>query len=304
MEQNLGSNREKVTAFYAHLLTERRCSRNTYVSYKTDIAQFAKFLETIPIQLEMVTESEIVRFISSLYDQGMNARTVARKISAIKLLFYFCNRSYAISNVAAHIHFPKIEKKLPKYLSEQEIQSLLLHAGSDSSPVGVRNKVMIYLLYVSGMRISELIQLKRDDLFFDTQLVSIYGKGGKQRMVPIPESIMVIIKNYLDKEYLVITKNIETPYLFPVLYNSLLKPLSRQAFWILLKAVCIKAGIGRVVSPHQLRHSFATHMLKRGADLRSLQMLLGHETIATVQIYTHVETSHLRDIYDKKHPRS
>ena len=209
-----------------------------------------------------------------------------------------------MTNIASHILFPKMEKRLPRYLTEEEMQALLLHAGVDTSPLGVRNKVMIYLLYVSGMRISELVQLKKNDLFFDKQMICVYGKGGKQRFIPIPESIMHIIKLYLNGEYKDVTRNFETPYLFPVLYKGIFKPLSRQAFWILLKTVCLKAGIDRIVSPHQLRHSFATHMLKRGADLRSLQMLLGHETISTVQIYTHVEKSHLREVYDKKHPRS
>lgn len=304
MTQKVVLNHEKITAFFAHLLTEKRCSRNTYMSYRTDILQFNLYLDEQNIPLELTTEKDIVSFLAILYEQGINSRSVARKISAIKLLFQFCHRAYAITNVATHLLFPKIEHKLPRYLSEDEIQSLLKQVSIDQSPLGVRNKIMIYMLYVSGVRISELVHLKKQDLFFDNQAINVYGKGGKQRMIPIPESVIEAIKQYLQKEYLFLTRNIETSYLFPVRYKNTLKPLSRQAFWILLKTICKQAGIDKVVSPHQLRHSFATHMLKRGADLRSLQVMLGHETISTVQIYTHVEKSHLRDVYDKKHPRS
>jgi len=164
---------------------------------------------------------------------------------------------------------------------------------------------MLYLLYISGMRVSELIALRTTDFHFDTGFISVTGKGSKQRMIPLPHAISSLIKNYFNTlATLFETVNDRSSYIFPVMYGKIIKPISRQSCWLILKKLCIKVGIMRSISPHQLRHSFATHMLSKGADLRSLQLLLGHESIGTVQTYTHVETSQLRTIYDKKHPRS
>ncbi len=215
---------------------------------------------------------------------------------------------FGISNLAAELHVPKIEKKLPEYLQENEIQQLFAVATQGSSAQEVRNKVMLYLLYVSGMRVSEMVNLRTHDLHFDTGMVHVQGKGGKQRIIPLAHPIMTMLKDYITDTHpeLIHQKGTDskTDYLFPIRYGGVLKPISRQAFWVILNDLCTKSGMDRTISPHKLRHSLATHMLKNGADLRSLQMLLGHENVATVQIYTHLETSHLRSVYDKKHPRS
>lgn len=162
-------------------------------------------------------------------------------------------------------------------------------------------------MYVSGMRVSELINLNVSDIHFDTGFIAVTGKGGKQRMIPIPQSMLAMIREYIQTVQRGIymrrpTK--ESDYLFPVYYGKKIKAITRQACWGIIQKICKNAGIKRAISPHQLRHSLATHMLKKGADLRSLQMILGHENISTVQVYTHVETTHLREVYDKKHPRS
>jgi integrase/recombinase XerD len=167
---------------------------------------------------------------------------------------------------------------------------------------------MLYLLYVTGMRISELTNLTVSDIQFDTGFISVRGKGGKGRLVPIPEAIVLDIKSYLNEIHpKLLGKKSEfrsSDYLFPVLYAGKLKHITRQAFWAILKKMAILACVKKSLSPHKLRHSLATHLLRKGANLRSLQLLLGHENLSTVQIYTHIDTSYLRQVYDKYHPRS
>lgn len=300
--------KELITRFEAYLLTEKRVAKNTFGAYQSDLKQFISFLETIHTPLMEVTVIQLKEYVHSLYNASIGPRSIKRKISTLKTLFNYLNRTYDTPNLASELLMPKIDKKLPRYLSQEEVHHLLTIAAQESSPQGIRNSTMLYLLYVSGMRISELTQLKVSDLHFDTDFIIVQGKGGKQRIVPIPEAILAKIKEYIKQVYTLLTHQKMgaqgSDYLFPVLYGSKIKPISRQAFWIILKKIVTKAGIARSISPHQLRHSLATHMLKNGADLRSLQLLLGHENLATVEIYTHVETSHLRSVYDKKHPRS
>ncbi len=300
---------EAQTKFEAYLLTQKRVSDNTFGAYKRDINQFVLFLQKQEIEkLPTITLTHLKSFLSYLNEHGVGARSLARKISALKAFFLYLNERFEIANLAAELHIPKIEKKLPQYLQEDEIQKLFTAAQEGQSALDIRNKVMLYLLYVSGMRVSELVNLKTSDLHFDTGMVHVQGKGGKQRIVPLPHAIMSILKEYINVTHpeLIYQKGeqAKTDYLFPIRYGGALKPISRQAFWIILNELCTKSGLSQTISPHKLRHSLATHMLKYGADLRSLQMLLGHENVATVQIYTHLETSHLRVIYDKKHPRS
>lgn len=288
---------ELQTKFEAYLLTEKRVSTNTFTAYKQDITQFVNFLNKEFIVIEQIKKNDLKNFLSYLYNLKLSSRSVARKISSLKIFFFYLHQQFGWKNLGEELYIPKIEKKLPQYLTESEIQLLLTTAEQDQTAIGRRNSVMLYLLYVSGMRISELIMLKTSALHFDTGLITVCGKGGKQRMVPIPSFVMAMIKTYLNTLPI-------TNYLFPVIYGKKIKPISRQAFWVVLKTLCKKTGIKKAISPHQLRHSLATHLLKKGADLRSLQLLLGHENISTVEIYTHIEVSHLRETYDKKHPRS
>ncbi len=291
------------TKFEAYLLTEKRVSHNTFISYQRDLTQLIRFLIKMNFDLLSITSKELKDFIHHLHNLKLNARSIARKISTLKAFFSYMNLNCDIKNYAKELHIPKIEKKLPAYLSKEEVQNILMQAEKDTTFLGQRNMIMLYLLYVSGMRVSELISLSISDINFETGFIMILGKGDKQRIVPVPFSIIDLLKNYIINLQNDFPERNNT-YLFPVLYGKKIKPLSRQSCWMILKRICIDSGIKRPVSPHQLRHSFATHMLEKGVDLRSLQVLLGHENINTVQIYTHVETSHLRKIYDKKHPRS
>lgn len=294
------------TKFEAYLLTEQRVSTNTFFSYKRDINQFVGFLEKNAFMLESITSDELKKFVHHLYGLKLSARSIGRKISTLKTFFAYLASHFDIKNHAKELHIPKIEKRLPTYLTQQEVTQVLACADKDRSPLGIRNAMMIYLLYGSGMRVSELVNIKIVDIHFDTRFIAIEGKGGRQRMIPLPQSIMILLNDYIQAQTTAVTPNgIKDPiYLFPIVYGKKIKPISRQSCWIILKKICEQAGIKRAISPHQLRHSFATHMLEKGVDLRSLQVLLGHEEITTVEVYTHVETSQLRTIYDKKHPRS
>lgn len=295
------------TRFEAYLLTERRVAANTFSAYKTDIDQFITFLESNSYELEHITINELKAFLHDLKNTLVSARSMARKISSLKVFFSYLAQHCGLTNCAQDLIFPKLEMRLPHYLTEREIEILFSTADIQTNEHALRNKVMLYLLYVSGVRISELTHLKISDFHFDTGFISIAGKGGKARMVPIPVPMMELVKHYLATEHKRFMHEQEeriTDYLFPVFYAQKIKPITRQAFWAILKDLCKKSGIDKEISPHKLRHSLATHLLKRGADLRSLQVLLGHENVATIQIYTHVETSYLRTVYDKKHPRS
>lgn len=296
--------KEQIEQFFTYLLTEKRVSRNTFSAYRTDVLQFAQFLEHKQRPLIDCSLADLKEFLYVLKKQNISATSSARKISSLKHFFTFAASRWNVENHAEQLIFPKVQKKLPHYLSEQDIEKLLQSSQQDTSPVGVRNKVMLYLLYVTGLRISELTQLTTDAILWDTGFLKVEGKGGKQRMVPLPEAMRILLKDYLEKYHSTLSHSRTTDCLFPILYAKTIRPITRQAFWGILKQLCVKSGLPKSISPHHLRHSLATHLLKRGADLRSLQMLLGHENLSTVQIYTHVETSHLRTIYDKKHPRS
>lgn len=295
------------TQFQAYLLTEKRVAHNTFEAYRRDIGQFIDFLTRENGSLDDSTGSHIKLFLAYLHELKLSASTVVRKISALRVFFVYLAERFDVKNVAIAILFPKVEKKLPHYLSEQEIKALFQVVDTDASLHAVRNRAMLYLLYATGMRISELIKLSVSDIHYDTAFVAVQGKGGKQRHIPIPESVVQIVQEYTQHEHRVIqpkqTKN-RTHYLFTIQYAHKVTHMSRQSFWTILKALWKKTGSKKTISPHKLRHSFATHMLKNGADLRSLQLLLGHENLSTVQIYTHVEISYLRKVYDKKHSRS
>ncbi|MCF7900058.1 tyrosine recombinase [Candidatus Babeliales bacterium] len=294
--------------FQSYLLTERRVAKNTFEAYKSDLDQLSLFLKQKKITLKKLITTDLKDFLKILKKEHLTARSMARKISCYKTFFLYLHEYHNFENSAQDLITPKLERKLPLYISEKEIEILFKKADEDKTDNGIRNKVMLYLLYVTGMRISELTNLTLSHLNLSEGFVRIPGKGGKERMVPVPHHMTEILHDYLNSVYpkLLIRENKKmiSDYLFPTYYSKALKSMSRQSFWIYLKEVAQQAGITKDLSPHKLRHSLATHLLKNGANLRSLQMLLGHEQLNTVQIYTHVETSHLRKIYDDKHPRS
>ena len=304
---------DKVLAFFeTYLLTEKRVSKNTFFAYKKDIEQLFDFFKKNKNNIKNCNKNHLKKFLKILKDQGLTAKTISRKISSIKTLFDYLNTKFKIQNKANSLIFPKLEQTLPIYMTQEEVKKLLESANKDTSVRGIRNKVMLYLLYASGMRVSELVNLVSDQLHLDTGFVSLIGKGNKERLVPLPKNILTLLKFYLDSVYPKLfpkknnfeIKNKKYNYLFFSLYDGQLKPISRQSFWLILKKFLKISNISKNISPHTLRHSLATHLLKSGADIRSLQLLLGHEQLSTVQVYTHLEKGQIREVYDKKHPRA
>jgi integrase/recombinase XerD len=302
------------TRFEAYLLSEQQVAHNTVQAYKRDIKQLAQFLQERSCTFTQATIADLQNFVALLVEQQLRASTRARKIAAIKALYRYLHAHHGVPNSAVGLLMPKQEELLPHYLSQEEVERLFGTAQKDSSLTGKRNKVIVHLLYGSGIRVSELVALTISDIQYDVGVLHISkGKGGKQRLVPLPASLVTMIRDYIVDVYPHLIKRegegseykqAKADYLFPHVHQHIIKPLTRQTVWAIIKRLCISAGIAKSVSPHQLRHSLATHMLDGGADLRSLQLLLGHEKLSTVQIYTHVENSTLRSIYNKKHPRS
>lgn len=295
-----------LTSFETYLLTARRSSPNTVSAYIHDIRQCIEFLrDSCGVQeLTEATSEHLHRFIQALAAQA-GARSRARKISALKHFFSYTSRhsSGTIKDVATELVAPQIEKRLPRYLSEGEIELLFATAAQDSTPKGIRNAVMLHTLYATGVRITELITLKDEAIRAAEGFISVTGKGKKQRDIPVPYPVLTLITYYREQIRPQLTQEVTGDFLFGMPRKGSLEPISRQSFWMILKKLVLEAGIRKDISPHSLRHSLATHMLNRGAHLRSLQMLLGHEKISTVTIYTHLETDGVRRLYDKKHPR-
>lgn len=294
-----------IDQFLTYLLTEKRVASNTFSAYKRDLLQLLGFIDKNNIATNAINAQTLKLFLQHLKAQELSAASMSRKISSLKLFFTYASQKDFLPNLGQELLFPKLDKKLPLCLSEAEIEQLLALASQDTSALGSRNKILLYMLYATGLRITELITLSIHAIDWNTGHLKVEGKGGKQRIIPLPAPMLELLKEYLDTVH-VNSKDSKrhSVYLFPILYAGTFRPLTRQAAWGILKRLWKKTNIPKSISPHQLRHSLATHLLKRGADLRSLQMLLGHENLSTVQIYTHVEPSYLRTIYDKKHPRS
>lgn len=290
--------------FHAYLVTERRVAPNTFAAYKKDLEQLCEYLATQQRTLPQAQAQDLKNFIQSLVEQDITHRSISRKISCIKLFYNYAQERHGWPNHGAQLVFPVLEKRLPRFLNEEQVDTLLATAAADTSATGVRNKVMIFLLYGTGMRISELVSLTKQQIRWDLKNILVYGKGSKDRAIPLPESLEQLLRDYITKVHPTLTKKAVTDYLFPVNYKNGFQPMSRQSFWLLLKKMALKSGSPAWISPHIIRHSFATHLLARGVNLRALQLLLGHESIDTVQVYTHVSNTFVRKVYDKKHPRS
>lgn len=292
--------------FEAYLLTKKRLADNTLKSYMSDLRHYTEFLQDkYKVEAQNANTKQVKAYLKSLKDLELLPRSMARKVSSLKVFYAFLE-DLGFDNLAASLVFPVTEKRLPNYLSDAQVATLIEKAKEDQTDLGKQFYTALMLLYATGLRVSELVTLKVCDIQFDTGLLSVYGKGGKGRLVPVPLLVLEQLKNYLEVTFKSL-HNKEALGNFPVFATKRkgsLKPHSRQWVWGQLKSLAVKAGIEKTLSPHVLRHSLATHLLKNGADLRTLQMLLGHENVKTVEIYTHLDTSHLRHLYDKKHPRA
>jgi integrase/recombinase XerD len=289
---------ELLTKFLNYIAVEKGLARNTLESYERDLR---RYLEAMGARgPDGITESDIVSFLSRLYDKGIAAPSVARSLSAIRGFHkYLLIDGLASTDPTVNLETPRGWKRLPKTLSRGDVDALL--QGPDAStPIGLRDRAMLELLYATGLRVSELVGLKVGDLNLERGFLVVIGKGSKERAVPMGETAMSVTQEYLDRARHTLLKGSESEYLF---ISQRRRGITRQMFWERIKFYVRKTGIAATVSPHTLRHSFATHLLDNGADLRAVQAMLGHSDISTTQIYTQVSRERLRQIHEKYHPR-
>jgi integrase/recombinase XerD len=290
----------EITAFLSFCRIEKGLADNSIVSYSLDLKRFAKYCreENLPAS---PSADELARYLDSLLASGMSARSLARHQTTLRNYYKFLNQTgKASADPTSLLRAPRQWQRLPKYLNAQQVASLI-ETPDSSTPAGLRDRSMIELMYGAGLRVSELCRLKLGDLSQDHGVVRIHGKGGQQRLAPVGSKAHAALAAYLEAGRALLLKGRPSAYLFLTARGG---PLTRQGFWKRLVQHGRKAGIYHGLTPHVLRHSFATHMLEGGADLRSVQTLLGHADIATTQIYTHVLRSRLRSTVDQHHPRA
>ena len=286
--------------FKYHLQTDKRLSQNTVNAYLTDLELYGEFLFKYQniTDITYVDEEHINKYIASLKRAEYSKQTIARKIIAIKEFHKFLY-SEKISDIdpAKYIDSPKASKPLPVVLSREEINKMIDSITGDQ-PLDLRNKAMIETLYASGLRISELINLKTSDIHLREKYIVVVGKGNKERMVPLGDMAVVSLRNYIEKGRPYLSKKPGST----LFYNYQGNPISRQSLYKYIVKLANDNGITKEISPHTIRHSFATHLLEGGTDLRIVQELLGHEDISTTQIYTHIDRSRLKEMYENTHP--
>ena len=285
--------------FIHHLRVEKGLARNTIESYSRDLTRYFDFLEKSSLHPLEASQINIMEYVSSLAGP-LSIRSIARNLSSLKVFYRFLVSDGKIqTNPARLISNPKLPRRLPGVLSGEEVERLLA-APDASTNRGLRDRAMLELLYASGLRVSELVGLRITNINLEAGWVRTLGKGSKERMVPMGSKAQQSLKEYLTHSRPSLLRKRSSSYLF---VTSRAKPMSRQAFWKITKRVSKMAGIRKEISPHSLRHSFASHLLEHGADLRSVQIMLGHADISTTQIYTHVTRERLKQIHERYHPR-
>ena len=286
--------------FITYLHNVKKKSENTVLSYNRDLTKFIKYLRTNKItSLDQVEEKDLEKYINELNDNGFKSATVSRNIASLKAFFHYLNNEGVLSNdPTKSLKSPKIEKKIPEILTTDEVFALLEQPSGDS-PKEIRDKAMLELLYATGIRVSELINLETSDVNLKTSSI-LCRDGSKSRTIPYGKKAKDALTRYLEGAREAIVDNKESTILFA---NCSGQKMSRQGFWKLIKHYAKKAGIESDITPHTLRHSFAAHLVENGADLRSVQEMLGHSDISTTQIYANMSHSHIREVYNRAHPR-
>ncbi|EFK07007.1 tyrosine recombinase XerD [delta proteobacterium NaphS2] len=288
-----------IDEFITYLRVERGLAENTVHAYSRDLIRFVAYLENRNITPVDCSRTAIRDYLGTLTHE-LSKRSRARNVSAIKTFYRFLvSEGKMEENPARLVETPRIQQKLPDILSVDEVERLLLQPDG-ATPIGQRDRAMLELLYATGLRVSELVRLRLLDVNMEAGFVKALGKGSKERMVPFGEKARQALKTYLSDGRPALLKEGHPPYLF---LNFRGKPLTRQGFWKIIKNHGIMAGIKKNIKPHGLRHSFASHLLEAGADLRSVQLMLGHADITTTQIYTHVTRERLKELHGTCHPR-
>ena len=286
--------------FLDYLAVEKGLAKNSLSAYSVDLRHFGHWLAEQKIDIDRVERVHIVRYFQSLRGAGISARSVARALAAIRGMFRFLVAERHLKHdPTENLENPKLWTTLPKSLQPSEVEALL-RAPDRETAAGLRDRAMLELLYATGLRVSELIHVKIEDLVMDAGFLRTIGKGSKERIVPFGDTARDAIVDYLEKGRPEFDKHAD-PHLF---LSQRGRPMSRQSFWMKIVKYARDAGIKAHISPHVLRHSFATHLLENGADLRSVQMMLGHSDISTTQIYTHVSRARLQKMYESFHPRA
>ena len=299
METDTANQNHLLDQFINHLKVERGLSQNTIQSYSRDLTRFFQYLEERDLSLLRVGQGDIMDYMSSLQD-AISIRSAARGLSALKMFFRFLVYDGRIKNSPIRLlNTPKLPRKLPGVLSLEAVEQLLSQP-DPSTHLGQRDRAMLELLYATGLRVSELVGLKLSNINLEAGYVRTVGKGTKERQVPMGRKALDALRDYLAVGRVGLTKNNRVPELF---LNVRGRPMSRQGFWKIIRQYGLKAGIKTPITPHLLRHSFASHLLEHGADLRAVQVMLGHADISTTQIYTHVTRDRLRQVHQKYHPR-
>jgi integrase/recombinase XerD len=294
-----------IAAYLDHLRVERRLSGHTLESYGRDLAALAAFADTSRRNLEDLDRRALDTFVQKQRGRGQSPRSVARAVAAVRGFYRFLVLDRRLARSPAEdLQPPPAWPALPKFLSVEDVDILLAQPDT-STPLGLRDRALIELLYATGMRVSELVGVRDADLHLDEHYLTCIGKGNKERLIPIGEQASAWIRRYQAgaRPGLVRRQKAGGRTMPRLFVNARGGPLSRVGFWKILKRYGQKAGLPRMLSPHVLRHSFATHLLERGADLRAIQMMLGHADLSTTQIYTHILEARLRAVYDRFHPR-
>ncbi|MCX5686307.1 MAG: site-specific tyrosine recombinase XerD [Candidatus Omnitrophica bacterium] len=287
--------------FLNYLSVERGLSKNTIASYGADLAHFIRRLESLGVKdIDKVKRQDITNHLLYLKDKGISGNSISRALVAIKMFYKFLiQERLAKDDVAGILESPKLIRHLPAVLNIGEVDKLIA-APDIRDWMGIRDKAALELMYASGMRVSEMVELTKEGMNLDVGFIKCKGKGDKERIVPIGRSAKEAVARYLEKVRPKLLKNRQDPHLF---LSRLGKKISRQSFWKMIKRCAARARIKKEITPHTLRHSFATHLLENGADLRVVQEMLGHADISTTQLYTHIDKSRLKSIHKKFHPR-
>jgi tyrosine recombinase XerC len=292
---------KKIEDFMAYLKYEKNASPHTIAGYRRDLLQLAQYLEEKKSSLDKVDNIILRGFLASRYGRGEKKSTVGRKLAAIRSFFQFCVRKHWMQlNPAKVVSTPKQEKPVPSFLTEEEMQKFL-DLPRTNKTLDLRDRAMMELLYATGIRVSELVGINLEDVNFAERLIRIRGKGKKERLVPFGRKAEETLRSYLRVRSSINRGGVESK---PVFLNYLGKKLSTRSVERTVDKYIRRTALRRKISPHSLRHSFASHLLSRGADLRVIQELLGHESLATTQKYTHIDLKHILDVYHKSHPRS
>jgi integrase/recombinase XerD len=289
-----------VSRFLDAVWMERGLSSNTLAAYRADLTALSRWLATRNVQITRTSRADLLGFIAWRVEAGARPRSTARQLSSFRRFFrYLVREGMLREDPTTQIAMPKIGRSLPKSLSEEEVEALL-NAPAVADPLGNRDRCMLEVLYATGLRVSELVNLKHNQVNLNQGVIRVLGKGNRERLIPLGDEAVRWLTDFVKGPRNEILLDRSTDYLFPTRRGD---RMTRQAFWHIIKRYARKASVDKQLSPHTLRHAFATHLLNHGADLRVVQMLLGHSDLSTTQIYTHVARERMKELHSQHHPR-